>query len=182
MYDHIVIKGLSPVRRENGSEEDYFISNEIKGYGYISYIPKYISDPNNFSDPQIEKHIHDDAHKLIFRAYVNFRTGYKLYLKDKYGKPLFDYPDDYTFRHVGVFETEMEKPPKFTKWGGSENLMEWMSKHTFGVWKLVDLDNWLVGNPLVIPKFDSRTESVLDSQGTGFKPNAENLRPEKQNV
>jgi hypothetical protein len=29
MYDHIVIKGLSPIRRENGTEDDYYISNEI---------------------------------------------------------------------------------------------------------------------------------------------------------
>ena len=50
----------------------------------------------------------------------------------------------------------MEKPPKYVKWGGSENLMEWMSKHQFGIWKMVDLDNWLVGNPLVIPKFDAK--------------------------
>jgi len=153
MYDHIVIKGLSPIRRENGTEDDYFISNEIKGFGYISYIPKYITDPNNFTDPSVEKHIHEDAHKLVFRAYVNFKTGYKIYLKDKYGKNVFEYPDDYSFKHVGVFETEMQKPDQFTKWGGSENLMEWMAKHSFRTWKMVDLDNWLVGNPLVIPKF-----------------------------
>ena len=163
MYDHIVIKGLSPIRKENGSEDDYFISNEISGYGYISYIPKYITDMKNFEDPAVEKHIHDDAHQVIFRAYVNFKTGYKIHLKDKYGKPLFEYPDDYTWQHVGVFETELEKPPKYNKWGGSENLMEWMSKHTFGIWKLVDLDNWLVGNPLVIPKFEAKQESVLNS-------------------
>ena len=163
MYDHIVIKGLSPIRRENGSEDDYYISNEIKGYGYISYIPKYITDPSNFADPSVEKHIHSDAHKLIFRAYVNFKTGYKIYLKDKYGKDMFDYPNDYTWKHVGVFETEMKPPPKYTKYGGSESLMEWMAKHTFGVWKMVDLDNWLVGNPIVIPKFEAKTESVLGS-------------------
>jgi hypothetical protein len=78
MYDHILIKGLSPLRRENGSEEDYFICNEIEGMGYISYLPKYISEPKNFVDPNLEKHIHDDAHKLIYRAYVNFKSGYKL--------------------------------------------------------------------------------------------------------
>ena len=33
---------------------------------------------------------------------------------------------------------------------------------------MVDLDNWLVGNPLVIPKYEAKIESVLDSQGTGF--------------
>ena len=63
--------------------------------------------------------------------------------------------------------------------------MEWMAKHTFGTWKMVDLDNWLVGNPLVIPKYDAKTESVLDSQGTGFKPFAENImkggKPEEEN-
>lgn len=163
MYDHIIIKGLSPIRRENGSEDDYYISNEIYGFGHISYIPKYITEQKNFADPRVEKHIHDDAHKLIFRAYVNFKTGYKIYLKDKYGKDMFEYPHDYSWKHVGVFETEMEKPPHFTKYSGSENLMEWMAKHHFGVWKLVDLDNWLVGNPLVIPKFQSKPESVLDS-------------------
>jgi len=86
-----------------------------------------------------------------------------MHLKDKYGRDMFEYPDDYTWRHVGVFETEMERPAKYTKWSGSESLMEWLAKHEFGVWKMVDLDNWLVGNPLVIPKFQAKRESVLDS-------------------
>ena len=49
-------------------------------------------------------------------------------------------------------------------------MIEAMAKHSFGTWKMVDLDNWLVGNPLVIPKHSVRRESVLDSQGTGFRP------------
>lgn len=72
---------------------------------------------------------------------------------------MFSYPEDYTWQHVGVFETLMDPPKKFTKWSGSENTMEWVAKHEFGVWKLVDLDNWLVGNPLVIPKFDVRKQT-----------------------
>ena len=105
MYDHVVIKGLSTNRKENGSEDDYYIANEIVGFGHISYIPKYITEPHNFIDPAIEKNIHDDAHKLIFRAYVNFKCGYKLHLVDKLGNELFEYPPDYTWQHVGVFET-----------------------------------------------------------------------------
>mmetsp|Transcript_16465 Transcript_16465/g.27954 ORF Transcript_16465/g.27954 Transcript_16465/m.27954 type:complete len:105 (+) Transcript_16465:1021-1335(+) len=88
---------------------------------------------------------------------------------------MFEYPDDYTWRHVGVFETEMTKPKQFTKWSGVETLQEWMAKHEFGVWKLVDLDNWLVGNPLVIPKFQVRKESVLDSQGHAFDAYADDI-------
>lgn len=56
----------------------------------------------------------------------------------------------------------MIEPNKFTKWSGSENLLEWISKHEFGVWRMVDLDNWLVGNPLVIPKFDPRKRTAVD--------------------
>lgn len=162
MYDHVVIKGLSPVRRENGSEDDYFIYNDIENMGLISYIPKYITQPENFSDPVRNKELHAEAHKITYRAYVTFKTGYKIYLKDKYNQDLFSYPDDYTWQHVGVFETIMECPPKFNKFSQSENLMEWVAKHQFTTWKLVDMDNWLVGNPLVIPKYDVRKQTAAD--------------------
>lgn len=93
---------------------------------------------------------------MTYRAYVTFKTGYKVYLKDKYNKNMFEYADDYTWQHVGVFETQMETPPKFNKFSQSENLMEWIAKHRFTEWRLVDMDNWLVGNPLVIPTHDVR--------------------------
>lgn len=89
MYDHTVIKGLSINRKENGNETDYSIYNDIENMGFISYIPKYISDPQNFHNPRISDEIHKESHKVIFRAYVIFKTGYKIYLKDKYGKNLF---------------------------------------------------------------------------------------------
>ena len=168
MYDHTVIKGLSPVRKENGSEQDYSIFNDIENMGFISYVPKYIQDPQNFTDTKINKEIHKEAHKVIFRAYVLFKTGYKLYLKDKHGKNMFEYEthkvDGYSWQHVGVFESLMEPPSKFTKWSGSENYMEWVQKHSFSTWKLVDLDNWLVGNPLVIPKYDVKKTSISYAQ------------------
>lgn len=109
MYDHTVIKGLSPIRKENGSEQDYSIFNDIENMGFISYVPKYISDPANFGDSKINKEIHKEAHKIIFRAYVIFKTGYKLNLKDKHGKNMFEYEthkvDGYSWQHVGVFES-----------------------------------------------------------------------------
>ena len=86
MYDHVLIKGLSPVRKENGAEDDYSIFNDIENMGLISYIPKYLSTPENFADPVKNKELHSEAHKVTYRAYVTFKTGYKLYLKDKYGQ------------------------------------------------------------------------------------------------
>ena len=162
MYDHTVIKGLSVNRKENGTEDDYIINNDIENMGFISYVPKYITLPENFSNPDKNKVIHNEAHKIIFRAYVSIKSGYKIHLIDKFGKDAFTYPDDYTWRHVAVFESQMSIPDKFTKWSLSENLMEWISKHTFGIWRLVDLDNWLVGNPLVIPKFEVKTKTYKE--------------------
>jgi hypothetical protein len=92
MYDHVVIKGLSPVRKENGSEEDYYIYNDVENMGLISYIPKFLANSDNFADPVKNKSLHSEAHKLTYRAYVTFKTGYKMYLKDKYGVDLIKYP------------------------------------------------------------------------------------------
>ena len=60
----------------------------------------------------------------------------------------------------------MEAPTKFNKWSQSENLMEWIAKHKFGTWRMVDLDNWLVGNPLVIPQYDLRKRMASDRAPT----------------
>lgn len=85
MYDHVIIKGLSPNRKANGSEDDYYIHNDIDNMGFISYLPKYLSDPSNFADPVRNKEIHNEAHKVTYRVYASFKSGYKVYLKDKYG-------------------------------------------------------------------------------------------------
>ena len=111
MYDHTVIKGLSPIRKQNGSENDYFIYNDIENMGFISYVPKFMSDPKNFTHIKMGEEMHKEASQIIFRAYVIFKTGYKIYLKDKYGKNMIDYPSDYTWQHVGVFESLMTPPP-----------------------------------------------------------------------
>jgi len=94
MYDHVVIKGLSPIRRDNGSEEDYFIFNDIENMGLISYVPKYVTDPSNFADPARNKEIHSEAHKITYRAYATFKTGYKVYLKDNFGMDQFQYDNE----------------------------------------------------------------------------------------
>ena len=97
MYDHTVIKGLSPIRKDNGREDDYSVFNDIENMGFISYVPKYITDPRNFVDTKLNEEIHKEAHKVVFRAYVTFKTGYKIHLKDKYGKDMFNYTNDYSW-------------------------------------------------------------------------------------
>ena len=68
----------------------------------------------------------------------------------------------------------MDCPPKFRKFGASENLMEWIAKHSFTTWRMVDMDNWLVGNPLVIPKYDVRKRTASDRDPTDLFSQAMN--------
>jgi len=62
----------------------------------------------------------------------------------------------------------MDPPPQNKSFTKNETLAEWIQKHTFGTWKLVDLDNWLVGNPLVIPKHDIKKRSIIWDQEEVF--------------
>lgn len=119
LYDHAIIKGLSIDRTKNGVESDYFIYNDLEEMGIISYVPKYLQNPNE--DPWKNQQVHDGAHKVIFWAYCNFKAGYKLNLLSPQGKELFEYPKDYSWKHIAVFETEMEVPPKFNSWSLSES-------------------------------------------------------------
>lgn len=50
--------------------------------------------------------------------------------------------------------------------------MEWLGKFQFGTWKLVDLDNWMEGNPLIIKgtKRNLYTDPIF--KGSKYDPSA----------
>ena len=79
-----------------------------------------------------------------------FKTGYKIFVYDKFGKKIFDYDNNYNFNHVCIFETSMIEPPQFKSFSKVETYTEWISKHTFGIWKMIDMDNYMKGNPYFI--------------------------------
>jgi hypothetical protein len=79
-----------------------------------------------------------------------FKSGYKLFVYDKFGKRLFEYDDNYNFNHVCIFETDMIEPPKFKSFSKLETYSEWISKHSFSTWKMIDMDNYMKGNPYFI--------------------------------
>lgn len=101
LYDHMVIKGLSMDRKKNGTVDDYVINNDIERMGFISHVTKhqmYDSNPNGFFNPNNKDVFHEDATNIIFRAYCQFTTGYKLHLIDQEGNDLIEYPapEEYT--------------------------------------------------------------------------------------
>lgn len=148
LYDSIVIKGLSTKRNLNGNIKDYSVCNDIDDMGFISYINKNMSDPNNYLTKDQGKTTIDNGNfkTVIFRAYCIFKCGLKLFVKDSKGEDLIKYTNSYNFNHACIFECEMTTVNPLKSYSKVETYSEWISKHGFGVWKLVDLDNWMNGN------------------------------------
>lgn len=147
LYDSIIIKGLSNVRSQNGSEKDYQVCDDIEEMGFISYIHNDISNSGNFLTRELgEKNLENLNFKnLIFRTYCMFKSGLKVFIK-KDGKDIVEYNSNYTYNHVVVFETLMQDLTPLKSFSKMETYTEWISKHNFGTWRLIDMDNWLNGN------------------------------------
>lgn len=148
LYDSIVIKGLSSKRSSNGSIKDYSVCDDIDDMGFISYINKSVSDPGNYLTKDIGKLTLESGNfqSVIFRAYCIFKCGLKLFVKNSNGEDLIKYSNNYNFNHACIFECEMTRIDPLKSYSKVETYSEWISKHGFGVWKLVDLDNWMNGN------------------------------------
>lgn len=149
LYDCIIIKGLYVDREKNLKESDYSVCNDIEDMGFVSYIPNYLSDPNNFKTKEMaeDKLNQGEFKNLIFRSYCMFKTGLKLFVFDRLGNKIYDYPLNYNYNHAAIFECLMVPPPIFKSFSETETYTEWIAKHNLGVWKMIDLDNWMKGNP-----------------------------------
>jgi len=152
LYDCVVLKGIYIDRSKNGQETDYSVCNDIEEMGFVSYIPGYLSDPNNFKTKQQaeEKLYSGEFRNIVFRSYCMFKCGLKIFIYDRFGNKIFDYPANYNFNHAAVFECQMIPPPPFKSFSQMETYTEWIAKHKFGIWKMIDLDNWMKGNPYFI--------------------------------
>jgi hypothetical protein len=52
IIDMIVVRGLSVVRSENFSENEYHKYVDIDDMGLVIYTPKILEDPSKFVDPK----------------------------------------------------------------------------------------------------------------------------------
>ena len=74
-------------------------------------------------------------------------------MRDEKNNLVFDYDNEkYTYTHVAVFENVMHPLEKFRSFSKTETYAEWIAKHVFGQWKIIDVDNWMKGNPLFLKK------------------------------
>lgn len=65
----------------------------------------------------------------------------------------------------------MVAPEKFNSFYKLENYMEWLGKFKFGTWKMVDLDNWMLGNPLFLKDKERGLYDDPVFKGSKYDPN-----------
>mmetsp|Transcript_29377 Transcript_29377/g.33545 ORF Transcript_29377/g.33545 Transcript_29377/m.33545 type:complete len:342 (-) Transcript_29377:133-1158(-) len=150
MYDAHLIRGVSPTREENLDRGEYHFYDDLNDFGLVIYSPHNVSDPKNFVHKEVYDKIFEQSRAIIFRAFVQIETPYKLHIVDrKTEEKLERYPTEYNWSHAVLFETQMKPPPAFKSFTKVETYMEWIAKHTFGAWKIADMDEYMEWNPLV---------------------------------
>ncbi|KAL4504165.1 hypothetical protein ABPG72_021003 [Tetrahymena utriculariae] len=152
--DMVMVRGLSIDRSKNLSQNDYHMWKDIEDMGLVVYTPRYLSNPDEFINPEKNKTIYDDYKKVIMRVLVYLKNPYRIRIIRPDGTPIKVDDNLYTWEHIALFETQMRLPPQFKSDYKLENYMEWLGKFNFGVWRMADLDNWNLGNPLIVKDSD----------------------------
>ena len=62
----VMVKGLSVNREENASEKEYHKWIDIEDMGLVIYTPLDITNPENFIDPEKNKHMYDYNGKVCY--------------------------------------------------------------------------------------------------------------------
>ena len=150
ILDGVFIQGLSTDRSLNDSEGEYHIFKDIQEMGIVTYTSKKLSDPQNFIDPEQNKTMYDDSRIAVTRVLMIFKNPIVLKAFTESGREVKIEEKLNTWQHIGIFECEMIAPPKFKSKFKNEGYMEWMGKWKHSKWRLVDMDNYMMGNPLVV--------------------------------
>jgi len=167
IFETMHIFGLNVERAKNMPIENYNLDRAAEGRGLLRYTPRIFTAEEKESaqyqkslEPQtqmIAEQVHPTLKgslpvipqiQLVLRIYALYTTNYKL-IPMQSGKEVIGL-DDYTFRHVAVFENQLRRPPVGAL--AYKSLEETIPHYRLQDWKLVDFDGVLQGNPLLVPQ------------------------------
>ena len=149
IIDAVMVRGLYVDREKNGSEDNYHIFIDREEMGVVVYTNKKISDPENFINPDDNKTIYDDQRHAVGRVLMKFKSPLVVKVFTKEGREVKVEGQENTWTHIGIFESDLIQPGKFKSKYKLEGYVEWLSKFKPGKWQITDIDNYMLGNPLV---------------------------------
>lgn len=174
--DAMIFRGLSSNRKENGKISDYSIWKDQDDMGLTMFTPKKLQDPLNFRE-KVSETFYDDYKKAVLRILLRIKSPLLLKVYDAEGKEVFVPTKKQTWSHVALFESDLIPAPFLKSKTKLENLQEWLMKYQLGKWKLVDSDNFMLGNPLFLETHSNNAYSDPIFKGTDLDPElASNIR------
>lgn len=170
IFDAVIVRGLKIDRSANGSEHDYHVFKDSEDMGVVVYTPLRVTDSENFVDPVKNKTIYDDTRLAVGRVLMKFKgpSVLKVFTKEGYEVKIDETLN--TWQHLAIFETDLIPPEFFKSRYRLEGMQEWLTKWKPGKWMMVDMDNWMLGNPLI--QSDNTHDHYKDDvfKGTALDP------------
>ncbi len=172
VLDHFLNKGLNVDRSRNGLNIDYFMGNSSEDMGLKHYIHRYFLAESHFS----YVYAMDENGKLLWKRSQHNELRHQRVKQDMQiilktivevvdSNRLQVYPagstagkirrgPEFTGRHVLVFENLLKAPP--AQAAMTVPYVDWISDHKLPKdnWVLVDIDNYLNGNPYFVGMAD----------------------------
>jgi hypothetical protein len=169
IFEKLLFKGVQLNRYQNDEPNDYILIDSHEDLGIRYYMHKYLigentkfntqkdalttSFDNNSQDFHNSKDffVKERNRKIVLRVYLFVKHPQKVKVMNN-NSNLIEYAPSYTYNHLAVFENELIAPNQ--SFLINNNFESWMSKQKLDDknWKLVDVDNFMKGNPFFLKK------------------------------
>jgi hypothetical protein len=175
-----IFKGVFQNRDLNNNPDGYYLIDNYEDLGIKYFYNKALSGNANYilDDPYLysmkskgfnEDYINPEKLKLIkkrddkilLRMYFQITDSTELInLNNNNDNKNSEKNENKIFRHLLIFENELDSRSNLNLL--NKNFSEWISGHELNMsnWKLVDVDNFMKGNPLFLNRSDLENEYI----------------------
>lgn len=174
LHDKIFIKGISSVRSQNDTNADYIADKHLESIGIRSYIHKFhlglqpyyfklafekdfekMTEEEVKKDPQayytrmmtLKQEIHNQRKRMTDNSFRMVLRCTMMLTDRSIGQLNCELEPEYTGNHIAVFECALKTPPSLQMIDHTHRDYVVGHRMNFKNWKLVDIDNWMKGNP-----------------------------------
>jgi hypothetical protein len=171
IFDKLLIKGVMQDRSKNLEAKDYINVDTHEDMGIRYFMNKVLAstDKNEAllsllteNNTEVDTSVAEANKTFLLRVTLLIKHPYKL----KIGHSVLEYPSDYTYTHLAVFENQLISP--HSTFLVKHDFEEWLARHEVDPngWKLVDVDNFMKGNSFFkeITVFEDELNEDLESK------------------
>lgn len=177
VIDAMIFRGLGSNRTGNGRLEDYSVWRDQDDMGMTVYTHKDLQTPENYIDRTEGQSVIDRHNRAVLRVLLKIKSPKVIRPRTSDGGRVFVPARRQTWTHTGVFETELKIAAPLKTRYKLETYQEWLYRCKMGKWVLVDVDNFMKGNPFFIASHQKQRFEDEVFQGSELDPSSgQNIR------